>query len=68
MVWYVLYKDSAVNVLERSEDRETAISIAFALTHRGHEVIELGRIGCSEKEAIGADEIRRLMAEYEGGR
>jgi hypothetical protein len=68
MVWYVLYKDSAVNALERSEDRETAISTAFALTHRGHEVIELGRIGGSDKEAIGADEIRRLLADYEGGR
>ena len=67
MVWYVLYKDRAANALERSEDRETAISTAFALAHRGHEVIELGRIGGSE-EAIGAEEIRRLLAEYERGR
>jgi hypothetical protein len=67
MVWYVLYKDRAVNALERSEDRETAISAAFALAHRGHEVIELGRIG-GAAEAIGADEIRKLLAEYERGR
>jgi hypothetical protein len=68
MVWYVLYRDSTVNALERLEDRETAISTAFALAHRGHEVIELGRIGGSDKEAIDADEIRKLLAEYEGGR
>jgi hypothetical protein len=34
MVWYVLYRDSTVNALERLEDRETAISTAFALAHR----------------------------------
>jgi hypothetical protein len=68
MVWYVLYRDRAGNALERSEDRETAISAAFALADRGHEVIELGRIGGSDKEAIGAAEIRKLLAEYEGGR
>jgi hypothetical protein len=67
MVWYVLYKDSAVNALERFEDRETAISTAFALAHRGHEVIELGRIGGVDK-AIGADEIKKLLADYGGGR
>lgn len=68
MVWYVLYKDRAVNALERLEDRETAISTAFALAHRGHEVIELGRIGGAGKEALGADEIRKLLAEYERDR
>lgn len=68
MVWYVLSKDSAVNAAERLEDRETAISTAFVLAHRGYEVIELGRIGGSDKEAIGADEIRKLLADYEGGR
>jgi hypothetical protein len=31
-------------------------------------VIEMGRIGGSDKEAIGAAEIRKLLAEYEGGR
>jgi hypothetical protein len=67
MVWYVLYRDRAGNVFERSEDRETAISTAFALADRGHEVIELGRIGGSA-EAIGADEIRKLLAEYERDR
>jgi hypothetical protein len=68
MAWYVLYKDSAVNAFERFEDRETAISTAFALAHRGNEVIELGRIGGSAKEAIGGDDMRKLFAEYEGGR
>jgi hypothetical protein len=67
MVWYVLYRDRAGNALERSEDRETAISAAFALADRGHEVIELGRIGGSE-QAIGAEEIRKLLAEYERDR
>jgi hypothetical protein len=64
MVWYVLYKDSAVNALERFEDRETAISTAFALVTCGHEVIELGRIGGSAAEAIGDLEIRKLLAQY----
>jgi hypothetical protein len=63
MGWYVLYKDSAVNAFERFEDRETALSTAFAMVHRGHEVIELGRIGRSAADALGGAEIRRLMAE-----
>ncbi len=60
MGWYLLYKESAVNAFERFEDRETALSTAFALVHRGHEVIELGRIGGAASEAIDTAEIRRL--------
>jgi hypothetical protein len=63
MGWYVLYKDSAVNAFERFEDREAALSSAFALVHRGHEVIELGRIGGSPSYALGGAEIRKLLAE-----
>jgi hypothetical protein len=63
MGWYVLYKDSAVNAFERFEDREAALSSAFALVHRGHEVIELGRIGGSPNDALGGAEIRKLLAE-----
>ncbi len=65
MGWYVLYKESAVNAFERFEDRETALSTAFALVHRGHEVIELGRIGGAASEAIDTAEIRRLLAQYQ---
>jgi len=63
MGWYVLYKDSAVNAFERYEDRETALSNAFALISRGHDVIEVGRIGGSEAEVIGRAEIKQLLAE-----
>ena len=63
MGWYVLYRDSAVNAFERFEDREAALSNAFALIDRGHEVIEIGRIGGSEAEVIGRAAIRKLMAE-----
>ena len=63
MGWYVLYRDSAVNAFERFEDREAALSSAFALVHRGHEVIELGRIGGSPADALGSAEIRKLLAE-----
>lgn len=68
MAWYVLYIESAVNAFERFEDRETALSTAFALVHRGDEVIELGRIGGSAAEAIGSAEIRKLLADYDAGR
>jgi hypothetical protein len=68
MGWYVLYKDSAANAFERFEDREAALSSAFALVNRGHEVIELGRIGGSAVEAIGTAEIGKLLAEYGTGR
>ena len=64
MSWYVLYKDSAVNAFERLEDKETALSTAFALVHRGHEVIELGQIGGSPSDALGGAEIKRLLAEH----
>ncbi len=67
MGWYVLYKESSVNAFERFEDRETALSTAFALVHRGHVVIELGRIGGSEADALGAAEILRLLEEQSTG-
>jgi predicted Fe-Mo cluster-binding NifX family protein len=68
MSWYVLYKDSAVNAFERFEDRKTALSTAFAMVHRGHEVIELGRIGGSAADALSSAEIKRLMAEQSAQR
>jgi hypothetical protein len=68
MGWYVLYRDSAVNAFERFEDRESALSTAFAMVHRGHDVIELGRIGGSPADALGGAEIRRLMEEHSARR
>jgi hypothetical protein len=68
MGWYVLYKERAVNAFERFEDREAALTTAFALVHRGHEVIELGRIGGQDTEAIGVVEIRKLLADYNAER
>jgi hypothetical protein len=67
MSWYVLYKERAVNALQRLDDRDSAISAAFALSYRGHELIELGRIGGRDGEVIGGSAIARLLAEYEHG-
>jgi hypothetical protein len=64
MGWYVLYKERALNAFERFEDREAALSSAFALVNRGHEVIEMGRIGGAAVETLGTVEIRKLLAEY----
>jgi hypothetical protein len=66
MSWYVLYKERAVNVLQRLDDRDSALSTAFALAHGGHELIELGRIG-GGAEAIAGPAMARLLAEYAGG-
>ncbi len=66
MSWYVLYKERAVNALQRLDDRDSAISAAFALSYRGHELIELGRIGGRGGEVVGGAAIARLLAEYEG--
>lgn len=68
MGWYVLYKESAVNAFERFEDREAALSSAFVLVNRGHEVIELGCIGGLPAEAIGSAEVGKLLADYAGDR
>src|SRR5258708_16063703 len=65
MSWYVLYKERAVNALQRLDDRDSAISAAFALSYRGHELIELGRIGGRDGEVIGSSAIARLLAQYE---
>jgi hypothetical protein len=66
MSWYVLYKERAVNALERLDDRDSALSTAFALAHGGHELIELGRIG-DGAEAIAGPAMARLLADYAGG-
>jgi hypothetical protein len=65
MSWYVLYKERTVNAL-RLDDRDSALSTAFALAHGGHELIELGPIGGSG-EAVAGAAMTRLLAEYAGG-
>jgi hypothetical protein len=67
MSWYVLYKEKAANSFERFGDRETALAAAFALIYRGHDVMEVGRSGGSEADAIGSAEIRKLMEERSRG-
>ena len=61
MSWYVLYKEHRANAFERFGDRETALAAAFALIGRGHDVMEVGRSGGSEADAIAGPEIRKLM-------
>jgi hypothetical protein len=67
MSWYVLYKERAVNALQRLDDRDSALSTAFALAHGGHELIELGRIGGPGGEAIAGPAMARLLADYARG-
>ena len=67
MSWYVLYRERAVNALQRLDDRGSALSTAFALAHGGYEVIELGRIGGRGVEAVAGPAMTRLLAEYAGG-
>jgi hypothetical protein len=67
MSWYVLYKERAVNALQRLDDRDSALSTAFALAYGGHELIELGRIGGCGTEAVAGPAMARLLAEYAGG-
>ncbi len=67
MSWYVLYKERAVNALQRLDDRDSALSTAFALAYGGHELIELGPIGGSGGEAVAGAAMTRLLAEYAGG-
>ena len=67
MSWYVLYKKRAANALQRLDDRESALSAAFALAYGGYEVIELGRIGGRGAEAVAGPAMTRLLAEYGGG-
>jgi hypothetical protein len=52
--------------LQRLDDRDSALSTAFALAHGGHELIELGRIG-DGAEAIAGPAMARLLADYAGG-
>jgi hypothetical protein len=61
MSWYVLYRERGANAFERFGDRETALAAAFALICRGLDVIEVGRSGGTEADAIGGAEIRRLI-------
>jgi hypothetical protein len=67
MSWYVLYKERTVNAL-RLDDRDSALSTAFALAHGGHELIELGRIGGRGAESVAGPAMARLLADYAGGR
>jgi hypothetical protein len=67
MTWYVLFKENAANAFERFADRETALAAAFALIYRGHDVMEVGRSGGSEADAIGSADIRKLMEEQSPG-
>jgi hypothetical protein len=67
MSWYVLYKERTANALQRSDDRDSALSTAFALAYGGHELIEFGRIGGRGAEAVAGPAMARLLADYAGG-